>query len=174
MIRKLVGSIARRVGLSTFASYMRKMADGDLGPKWKAFYWWTVGKKTLWGAISSSACVALLALGMTGPEAVITGVVGAAGLSAGFLDKGWRNELPASIMDSRTYQLLAKYSGEITLGFGAAWMAVQRGECLGSCHVDSVVLIILAAIGAHFGLVDATWKAAAPAAAVQKEAPPKE
>jgi len=103
LIRKLV----RSVGIKWITGQVRGAAEGKLGPKWQAVYWWLAGRKrTISTFIAVAAAVAAGAGYVTAAE--ILASVAVVGMSLGFVDANWRSdESDDWLKDSAVWKLLA-------------------------------------------------------------------
>jgi hypothetical protein len=143
---------------------VRDAAEGRLGPKWQAVYWWLAGRKrgfSTWLAIGAGA-----AYGLEYPTvAAVIGALAAVGMSLGFVDANWRSEQESSwLKDSAIWRFLAQNSPTITAGAlaGVAWLE-GAGCTLGDwCLYLKVLLSVVMAVFVQIGAVDAAWNAPAP------------
>ena len=163
MIRKLVGGVAKNIGIKFLLSKIRDAAEGKLGPRAKAIYWWLVGVKTWSGLILAGVSVGLEALGYH-EWALGLGVAAGVAIQAGVLDKAWRAEIPAWLMQSTLYRFLADNSAGLTSLLAMAFLASQQEAAADPRYgVLAKVVIVAAALGAQLGLVDVAWRTQPPA-----------
>lgn len=166
MLGKLFGGLGRWLGVRYAQQWLRNAAEGKLGPRWQAAYWWTVGRKTYWGFALLLVTVALTALGED-KLTVTVGVVGGVLVTLGLLDKGWRGETPRWFLESRFYQLLAAHGADIAAGFG--YLAYRLEGCaaqfawdLQNCALWSRMLVVMAGLLVYFNVIPAAWRARPP------------
>lgn len=160
LIRKLV----KAVGVKWLTGQVRAAAEGALGPKWMAAYWWMAGRKrTISTFIAVGAGVAVIAGYPTWAE-VLAGVA-AVGMSLGFVDANWRDDAEADwLKDSALWRLAAHNAPIITAGLVAATGWLQGSTCsLGEwCARGTIFVTIAGAVFVQIGIVDAAWKSPAP------------
>ncbi len=162
LIRKLI----RSVGLRWLTGKIRDAAEGRLGAKWKAAYWFFAGRKRvisfLFGIVAGTAALAGY------PEvATITASIAAVGLALGFVDANWRDTSQTDwLKDSWLWRFLAQNSPAITALLAAALPWFKSAECtLGAdyCGYGVIAVTVVGAGLVQIGMVDAAWNAWPPA-----------
>lgn len=163
LAKKLAGPIVRKV----LTGKVRAAAEGKLGDtpderaRWKAAYWWLVGKKRVIGAILGAATAVLAAFPVTAPSAPYVGTLAALMLSWGLLDMAWRDYRPAWL-SAPLARFVAAHPAELGGAFTAAF-AWQRSDCTGGwCSWLGAALVALAALAVYYGFLDSAWRAPGP------------
>lgn len=163
-MNKLLRSLIKKVGMAWVTGKVRDAAEGKLGPKWKAVYWATVGKKRVVGVVFAIVAGAAEALGY---REVAVGLVGLAGVavSLGIIDSNWRSEQEAHwLKDHALWKLAANNAPMVTSGLLAALAWLSGDTCTYGewCARGVVGVTVLGAVLVQVGLIDAAWKAPAP------------
>lgn len=163
MLNRLIGKVALRLGVSRALGFIRDCAEGKNGPDWKARYWRVAGAKRWIGFVLMLFAIGSEAAGFAPRVSLALGGVSLFLLSAGFVDKSWRSDVPQVVRDSATFRVLAKFSGELAALLASAAYFISTGECGGwDCAILARVLAAVAAILVHLGLVDAAWRSVPP------------
>lgn len=172
-MNSLIRRMVRAVGMRFVTSKVRDAAEGRLGPRWQAAYWWLAGRKRAFSTGLAIGAGAAYGLGYPTVAAVF-GTIATLGMSLGFVDANWRSEEESSwLKDSAIWKFLAKHSPTITAAAfaGVGWLE-GAGCTLGDwCLYLKVVLSVVMAVFVQIGVVDAAWNAPAPAPTIGEPQP---
>ena len=169
LIRKMV----RAVGMRMLTAKVRDAAEGRLGQKWKAVYWFLAGRKRTFSTFIAVAAAVSAGAGYI-TVAEVLAAIAAVGMSLGFVDANWRSEEHDDwLKDSAIWKALANNSPMITTLALAGLGWLQGTTCsLGAwCSHLSILLTITMAVFVQIGIVDAAWNATAPADDAQPPQP---
>jgi hypothetical protein len=113
---------------------LRAVAEGKRGPGWQRAYQNAQGWKTVTGALLACAVVVMVYLNALGPAEWVGGTLAALLLSAGLLDKAWRQP-PTAITQSSAFRLAREHLADIGL------MCTAAAAALATCSGDTSALL---------------------------------
>lgn len=162
MLSSLLWKLGKPLGLHAATRAIRDAAEGKGDPRLTRIYWALAGKKVWTGLFLKLTAAVLFGLGYI--EAA--GYTVAAGLflvGVGLVDKAWRTEIPAEVLNSALFQFLSRFKAELTTILASATAYYLSAECSGPyCDTLARVCMVLTLVALEFGLITAAAKAPAP------------
>jgi hypothetical protein len=161
---KVNGAIAKaaaKVGVSWVLAQVRAAARGDYGPEWKARYQ-TASDLAPWTGFGFAIFTVGLAAGGQTEAALWVGSVTGVLIAAGVVNAAYLTEMPVGLKNSAFYKQLVSWAPITTIVLTTLWAGLEA--CTDpKCAKERTIVLILAAVAAKFGLVDAAWQAKPPA-----------
>lgn len=165
LLKKGANKIALALGIKWLLAQVRAVAEGKYGPGAQNAYLWTIGKKRWWSVAMGTITAVLAAFGLN-EWAAGAGVVAGVLMSAGVLDSSWRAPgAPDWLKQFAWYRWTEAHAEVVTGAF--AFLLAPGGYFEVFCHGPrcdrfALVLLIIAAMGVHLGLLPAAWRARPP------------
>lgn len=162
-LKKGVNKIAWALGLRWLLSQARGVAEGKHGPGLQGAYLWSIGKKRYTSLALGVVAGVLAAFGVTEAATYAATAAGVL-MSLGLVDDSWRAPCaPSWLREVAWYRWLEAHAELVTGLF--AFVAGTGGlleMCGDDCATAARVLLVVAAIGVHLGLLPQAWRSRPP------------